>query len=395
MKPPRSTHSKALPALPWLAGIVVLPAGLMAADLTPGLARVWGGSANGLTNAPAGLSNVVAVAAGAVHNLALKSDGTVVAWGLNGHGETNVPPDLSNVVAIATSGVFFNAYDHNLALKADGTIVTWGSQTTFPDVFKPAGLSNIMAIATGPGQSLVLSSNGLVTAWGYPPYVTNVPAGLSNVVAIAAGGSHNLALKSDGTVVAWGTNASGQTNVPAGLNDVMAIAAGNQHSLALRSNGVVVAWGNNSYGQTNVPAGLSNVIAIATGASEFGNHNLALKSDGTVVEWGQVFDYSGGFLESPPAGLSNVVSVAAGTSDSLAIAAGLQIKSFGFTGQNPAINFHTFAGRQYTVEFSSDPGLSTWTNLPGGDVQGNGLDASVTDTNAGGLSERFYRLRSN
>jgi len=43
----------------------------------------------------------MAVAAGYYHNLALRSNGTVVAWGLNSDGQTNVPAGLSNVVAVA------------------------------------------------------------------------------------------------------------------------------------------------------------------------------------------------------------------------------------------------------------------------------------------------------
>ena len=50
---------------------------------------------------PAGLSNVIAIAAAASHSLALKNDGTVVGWGDNTFGQTNAPSGLSNVVAIA------------------------------------------------------------------------------------------------------------------------------------------------------------------------------------------------------------------------------------------------------------------------------------------------------
>ena len=54
---------------------------------------------------PAGLTNVVAIAGGHSHSLALKSDGTVVAWGSTSSGETLVPPGLSNVTSIAAGGV--------------------------------------------------------------------------------------------------------------------------------------------------------------------------------------------------------------------------------------------------------------------------------------------------
>ena len=39
---------------------------------------------------PAG-NDFVAIAAGSVHSLALKSDGSLVGWGYNCYGQTNVP----------------------------------------------------------------------------------------------------------------------------------------------------------------------------------------------------------------------------------------------------------------------------------------------------------------
>ena len=109
---------------------------------------------------------------------------------------------------------------------------------------------------------------GTVVVWGYNHGVRNVPPGLTNVTAIAAGPGHAVALKSDGSVVAWGYNDYGQTDVPSGLSNVTAISAGGAcpydcggSSVALRSDGTVVAWGLSP----DVPAGLTNVTAIAAG----------------------------------------------------------------------------------------------------------------------------------
>jgi hypothetical protein len=168
----------------------------------------------------------VAIAAVNEYSAALKSDGTVVAWGgYDESGQTDVPAGLSGVVAIAT-GV-----GHMVALKSDGTVVAWGYGQTVP-----AGLSGVAAIAAGAGYTVALKSDGTVVAWGVPVQnlgQTDVPVGLSGVTAIAAGWGHTLALKSDGTVVAWGFNNDSQTTIPAGLSGVTAIAAGEDHSLAI------------------------------------------------------------------------------------------------------------------------------------------------------------------
>ena len=53
----------------------------------------WGSNTLGLSDVPSSATNVVSVAAGFYHSLALRLDGTVVGWGKNWDGQTNVPPD--------------------------------------------------------------------------------------------------------------------------------------------------------------------------------------------------------------------------------------------------------------------------------------------------------------
>ena len=281
------------------------PPCLLAVPLSPpGTVVAWGDNRGGQTSVPAGLGNVVQIAASGYHSLALKSDGTVVAW-----GGYDAPAGLNNVVQIAAGS------GYNLALKNDGTVVGWGDNGSGQSGV-PAGLSSVVQIAAGAFHSLALQSDGTVAAWGNNFYgQTSVPAGLAGVAQIAAGGPHSLALKNDGTVVAWGDNRFGQCTVPAGLGNVVQIAAGGYHSLALKSDGTVVVWGRNDVGQSIVPAGLGNVVQIAAGDS----HSLALRSDGTVVAWGlNIFGES-----NVPVGLSNVMQIAAGYNHSLAITASL------------------------------------------------------------------------
>lgn len=225
--------------------------------------------------------------------------GTVVGW-----GGPPPPAGLTNVVAIASG------YAHGLVLNEDGTVVAWGSYL-LPDwgpagpwipVTVPSGLGNVVAVASGMAHSLALKADGTVVAWGTnTDGQLNVPAGLSNVVAVGAGTRHSLALKTDGTVVAWGSNSYGQNDMPIGLTNVCAIAAGWVNSLALKADGSVIGWGiTGGSNPTELPTGLTKVEAIAAG-----DDNVVLQADGTVIGWGL-----GGY--AVPADLTNVVAIAAG-----------------------------------------------------------------------------------
>jgi alpha-tubulin suppressor-like RCC1 family protein len=230
--------------------------------------------------APPGLTNIVSVAAGEHHCLALRNDGTVAAWGPSG----TVPLGISNVVAIAAGA------DYSAALKADGTVVAWQSYgpagSPLPDTF------GVIAISVRVGSALALKADGTVAQWSGS---ANPPAGLSNVTAVAANEFMPLALKNDGTLVSWGPNPS-RLN---GLTNVMGMAAGfTEFSLAARTDGELTyadPFASLTQKFVNLP-GYSNVVAVAAGD----NNWLALKSDGTVQGPGV------------SAGLSNVVAIDAG-----------------------------------------------------------------------------------
>ena len=289
--------SSAQPSLPpsSLTNAVAVAAGfLQSLALRPdGTVVAWDNNGTENPSAMAAeLTNIVAVAAGNADDvvgfiwgqlLALRADGTVVAWGIDGQWKTawatNVPAGLTQVVAVAAGP------HHNLALRADGTVVAWGYEWAEQAIHVPVGLTNVVAVAAGLGHSLALRADGTVVAWGDNPWyagITNVPPDLSSVVAVATGQRHSLALRADGTVVAWGSEEEAQAiDVPVGLTNVVAVAAGPRHSLALRADGTVVAWGGSPSGwQTaDVSSGLTNVLAVAAGH----RYSLALIGDGPPV----------------------------------------------------------------------------------------------------------------
>jgi hypothetical protein len=351
-----------------LAGIASLsvPAG---AASVPGHVEAWGAIPFGQLQPPAGLDDVVAVAAGNQHNLALRTNGTVVAWGRDEQGETFVPPDLTNVVAISASG-------HNVALKGNGSIVLWGHPS--PDVTNvPPGLTDVATVAAGNSSgnnyTVALRSNGTVVAWGLMTAVTNVPSGLSGVIAVAAGLGHVLALKSDGTVAAWGDNTAGAATPPPGLNGVVAVRAGQFTSFAIKSDGTVVGWGD-----AVVPGGLNGIIDLGTGNA----HTIALRTNGQVIAWG---DNNVG-QATVPEGLSDVTAISAGGNHNIVLTPRPIILSISAPVTANAGDTVTFS-----VSASAGPLTYEWQHN-GANVAG-ATNSSIVLTNVQAGNAGVYRVR--
>jgi hypothetical protein len=128
--------------------IVIIVSGLLFTTLFAPYAAghelvAWGSQKT--PNAP--LSNLTKIAAGSYHNIALKSDGSIVGWGNNSYGQAT-PPAGNNFIAIAAGD------SHSLALKSDGSIVGWGNNW-YGQATPPAG-NNFTAIAADDSFSLAL-----------------------------------------------------------------------------------------------------------------------------------------------------------------------------------------------------------------------------------------------
>jgi hypothetical protein len=121
----------------------------------------WGWNASGQTNVPAGLSNVVAVAAGSRHCLALKSDGTVVGWGAGPNnndsnperGQATIPSGMAGVVAIAGGDFNSITLGLNVPPQASSLSVTGALSSDLPitlPVWDPNGDALSCRIMTFP-----------------------------------------------------------------------------------------------------------------------------------------------------------------------------------------------------------------------------------------------------
>lgn len=288
---------------------------------------VWGDGSYGQWGVPANLTNAVAIACGADHILALRTDGTVSAWGRNDRGQASVPPGLDRVVAVAAGD------SHSFALRVDGTVVAWGrnneGQTTLP-----ADLGTVAAIASGKHHGLALRSDGTVVGWGLnDDGQTDIPPELGSVRTIAGGRFCSFAITAQGQLVGWGSNTDGQTDIPPDLGTPQQFSA-SYHNLALL-NGTVRAWERNEEGQCNVPADLGSVQVVSAGAL----FSLALRANGTIAAWG-----SGAGDPAFLAGLSNVVAISASWTHNLALHTDGTVTSWGLPGVVPPITLPRVRG---------------------------------------------------
>ena len=81
-----------------------------------------------------GLSDILTVAAGDTHSLALKRDGTVWAWGNNVKGQLGTGDTKSSLVPVQVTELkgivgIASGFDASYALKRDGTVWAWGANT--------------------------------------------------------------------------------------------------------------------------------------------------------------------------------------------------------------------------------------------------------------------------
>ncbi len=314
--------------------------------LTDGTIKAWGynnggqlGNDNGYNNASnavtvTGLTFVKAIAAGRNHSLALKADGTVWAWGLNLEGQlgdgsliaTRPTPvqiaGLTNVIAIAAGD------RHSMALLSNGQIRAWGAnesgqlgdgtnnQRRVPTTITT--LNGMTRIAAGGSHSLAIKFDGTAWGWGANGFGqlgigTNANSStpvqimsLDNTVGlIAAGENHSLAVKSGGALFSWGSNLNSQLGDGASTNrntpfavatptSVTAISAGARHSAAINNTGRLYVWGDNAFGQVgnksgnyNPQAGGTNVLQgasqISTYAQAAGSSTGTSSTSGSAV----------------------------------------------------------------------------------------------------------------
>jgi alpha-tubulin suppressor-like RCC1 family protein len=240
----------------------------------------WGMNREYQTNIPPCCgTGIDDIAVGTNFALALKG-GKVYGWGANTLKQITFPATLNNnIVSIAAGG------SHGLALSKIGLVYAWGDNG-YKQATTPKGLKDVVSIAAGKAHSLVVKKDGSVVAWGANESgQTKVPAAIASkpakkVVQVAGGLDHSVALLDDATVLAWGGNAKGQSTVPANAKDMKQVSAGNQFTLAVRKDGTVFGWGSNEYNQLLIPEEYTDIYNANAGYS---NTILGLRNGRIIV----------------------------------------------------------------------------------------------------------------
>ncbi|KAJ2398101.1 hypothetical protein GGI23_003308 [Coemansia sp. RSA 2559] len=312
-------------------------------------------------------------------------------------------PELGDkqIVDIACGGL------HTMALTADGQLWSWGCNDQKAlgragDEFVAArvgGLENvrIAKVACSDSATFALSEDGHVYSWGTfrgsegimgfseRIHIQELPLVINDfrepVVDICAGGDHALALSSSGKVYAWGCGQQGQLGrlimerhrlhglSPERLRivDIEHIGCGAYHSFAVAKDGSVYAWGLNNFHQLGLSrseGGNEGVVYEPTAISALKNagvvkisggehHSMALTSDGRLYSFGRSDSHQTGLpfstlpqdaaasggeqshkkaISAPTLieSLSGIADIACGTNHNLALAADGKAYTWGF-----------------------------------------------------------------
>lgn len=162
--------------------------------------------------------DVVAVAAGERHSLALSAKGTVFAWGDNHTGQLGLGGEYRPDPKTST-----DEWDSTLKAQRDPLPMDVPTTSLGRDVV-------IVGVAAGARHSVMVSATGDVytVGWGlygqlghedaedlFAPRRVEHLAGIT-VVSVAAGSAHTACVTRDGALYAWGSNRKGELGTATG-----------------------------------------------------------------------------------------------------------------------------------------------------------------------------------
>ncbi|XP_065409537.1 probable E3 ubiquitin-protein ligase HERC4 isoform X3 [Chrysemys picta bellii] len=242
--------------------------------------------------------NIVSVSCGEAHTLALNDKGQVYAWGLATDGQLGLPGTEEciriprNIKSLSDIQIMQVAcgYCHSLALSKGSEVYSWGQnkygqlgigyefkKQTSPQLIKSLLGIPFAQIAAGGAHSFVLTLSGAIFGWGRNKfgqlglndendrYVPNLLKSLRSqkIIHICCGEDHTAALTKEGGVFTFGAGGYGQLGHNSTSHEinprkvfelmgsiVTQIACGRQHTSAfVPSSGRIYSFGLGGNGQ--------------------------------------------------------------------------------------------------------------------------------------------------
>lgn len=297
-----------------------------------GSGRLGNGVLDGVYTTPVdviGVSNCVAVAAGARHSVFLLADGTCMACGNNMYGQLGDGTTTNRATPVQVSGItncvaISAGFSHTAFLLSDGTCKATGDNThgqlgdgTTTSRTTPVNVSNItdcVSVSCGDFFTVFLMFDGTCKSVGYNAtgqlgdgtrINRNLPVsvvGINNCSQISAGMSSVLFLTRDGKCKITGDYLLGNgeyiltPKIVDGIDNCVFVCSGRMGFFyhVVLSDGTCKGFGENSFGELGdgsrgtyryLPVdvvGVSDCVAVYSG----GKHTVFIKRDGTCLSTG-------------------------------------------------------------------------------------------------------------
>lgn len=277
------------------------------------------------------------IAAGGLHNCAIKSGGSLYCWGSNNSGEIGDSTAGKDNLKLTPVKIGDDKWrevtagsSHTCGINVRNELFCWGSNSsgklgdgTMTDKSVPTKIDNDAWLTVTAGEFHtcgIKAASRKLYCWGRnnegqvgddSNSNQNMPVKLDDNTwrTVAAGYNHNCAIKSDGTLYCWGRNFYGQlgdgTNktggnktVPVKISNEMwdKVTAGGEHTCAFKlSDRKRFCWGRNFLGQLgDGTSGFDNMklypeqigedqwLALSLGFE----HTCGIKDDNDLYCWG-------------------------------------------------------------------------------------------------------------
>ncbi len=284
-----------------------------------GKVYVWGHTKNlisDLADIPEEVqnANILHVAAGSDHIIAVGDDGTVYGWGNNNlaqYGPSNGDFAMEMLCTYAPKAVLNGELDPtqikqltcgqqvSAIVMNDGTTYIWGNHNTgAANIYQVKNKTGVEKLVFSSKYAILLMKDGTICLDGTTFEKTTVAGSNEKVnileylaqsgkkvVDIATANNSAAFLLEDGAILVSGVIPNNEDVIPAFGSDekAISISGGQNHYTALTDKGNVYSWGSNVHKQLNVPKKLTGVSKIFTGPFQ----NYAVNEDGELMgKWG-------------------------------------------------------------------------------------------------------------